>query len=125
MPSKVLLVRCFYLVRLAVRGAMAGVMRDVALLSLATLLGLAGVGFLLAAGFALMVQVMGLIVALAVTGVILLLLAGLALLLRRDRVVVVAVPEPAPQPNPSPDPLAQMVFDLSFRLGRELTRRKY
>ena len=116
------MLRCVVLARLALRGVLAGVMRDVGLVSLAAVLGLAGFGFLLAAGFGLLADFLGVIAALALTGVGLLLLAGLVLLLRRKEPVVVVVSAPAA--NPVSDPVAQMVFDLSFRLGRELTRRK-
>jgi hypothetical protein len=120
------LLRCVALARLALKGVLAGLMRDLALMSFAVLLALAGVGCLLAAGFGLLAHLIGVILALTLTGLVLLAFAGLALLLRRKEPAVIILSDPLARPirDPVPDPLAQMVFDLSFRLGRELTRTK-
>jgi hypothetical protein len=114
------------LARLALKGVLAGLMRDLALASFAALLALAGVGCLLAAGFGLLAHLIGVIPALALTGLALLALAGLVFLLRRTEPEVIVLSEPATGPirDPVPDPMAQMIFDLSFRLGRELTRTR-
>lgn len=86
-------------------------------------LALTGCILVLAGGCVALVPVVGTAGALALTGLAFLILAAGGLLVRlasRRRPAIqieVAVP-------PSPDPLAQMVFDLSFNLGRVLARRR-
>jgi hypothetical protein len=77
------------------------------------LMALTGAALLLAAGTVALVPWLGVAGALAMTGGVLLLAVGGML-----------IQQPPPPPKAQPDPLLQMVFDLSFNLGRSLRRRR-
>lgn len=66
--------------------------------------------------------IIGVAWALGLLGLVLLILAGITLILWRILRITAMPPEPVPDFRP--DPLLQLVFDISFNLGRSLTRRK-
>lgn len=86
-------------------------------------LALTGCTMVLAGGCVALVPYVGVAGALALTGLVFLILAAGALLMRlasrRRPPIQIEIPTP-----PQPDPLAQVVFDLSFNLGRALRRRR-
>jgi hypothetical protein len=87
---------------------------------LAGMLATVGCTLLLAAACVALAPLVGTAGAIALLGLAFLILSAGAILmrlaLRRTRV--------PPVPHPQPDPLVQLVFDLSFNLGRSMTRRK-
>jgi hypothetical protein len=95
-------------------------MQDMITAILAGLMAIAGCILLLAAACVAMVPLVGTAGALALTGLAFLILATWALVLRlvlRRRRLSLALP-------PRPDALVQLVFDLSFNIGRIMTRRR-
>ena len=87
---------------------------------LAGMLAIVGCILLLAAGCVALVPLVGTAGALALTGLAFLILSAGAILMRLALRRTAVLPAARPQP----DPLVQLVFDLSFNLGRTMTRRK-
>ncbi len=81
---------------------------------------LTGCVLMLAAASVAMVPLVGTAGALGLIGLALLILAAGAYLMR----LVLHKGRVPPAPRPQPDPLMQMIFDLSFNLGRTAARRK-
>jgi hypothetical protein len=103
-----------------------------ALLSAAGLIGAAGFGFMVIAGFAALRLVVGLELAALIVGAILLALAAalvrfslLACCKAQDTKPGGLPPsEPSPAPVQSPDPVTLAVFTAAFVLGRRLADRR-
>lgn len=106
-----------------VRTALRAGLKEVALVVLAGVLGLAGGGFLLAAGLRVLSHWIGPEWALLAFGFGCLAFSGLALLGLRQPTPR-PPPLPEPQPAATPDPMLALVFDVSFTLGQALRRSR-
>ena len=104
--------------RIAVQDAMTGLLMG--------FLALTGCTLLLAGMCVALVPHVGVAGALFLTGIAFLLLSAGALLMRLSaRSKQIPLPLLEPQPLPQQDPLAQLIFDMSFNIGRAMRRRRY
>jgi hypothetical protein len=101
-------------------------LRDTMAVLLVGFLALTGCTLLLAGVCVALVPHVGVAGALFLTGIAFLFLSALALLVRLSaRGKQARLPLVEPQPLPQPDPLAQIIFDMSFNVGRAMRRRRY